>query len=75
MVVLLFWTNRPHQLRSWPYSKLSGSLLTSSQVNLLLVRNHQAEVIIIKRLIQERNNLTVFSRRKVKKKLKKRKQK
>ena len=33
-------------------------VLTSSQVNLLLVRSHQAEIIIVKRLIQGRNNVT-----------------
>ena len=32
--------------------------MTSSQVNLLLVRSHQAEIIIVKRLIQGRNNVT-----------------
>ena len=30
----------------------------SCPLNLLLVRNHQAEIIIIKRLIQGRNNVT-----------------
>ena len=33
-------------------------VLTSSYVNLLLVRSHQAEIIIVKRLIQGRNNVT-----------------
>ena len=33
-------------------------VLTSSLVNLLLVRSHQAEIIIVKRLIQGRNNVT-----------------
>ena len=33
-------------------------VLTSSHVNLLLVRSHQAEIIIVKRLIQGRNNVT-----------------
>ena len=32
--------------------------LTSSQLHLLLVRSHQAEIIIVKRLIQGRNNVT-----------------
>ena len=33
-------------------------VLTSSHVNLLLVRSHQAEIIVVKRLIQGRNNVT-----------------
>ena len=33
-------------------------VLTSSHVNLLLVRSHQAEIIIVKRLIQRRNSVT-----------------
>ena len=33
-------------------------VLTSSHVNLQLVRSHQAEIIIVKRLIQGRNNVT-----------------
>ena len=33
-------------------------VLTSSHVNLLLVRSHQAEIIIVKHLIQGRNNVT-----------------
>ena len=33
-------------------------VLTSSHVNLLFVRSHQAEIIIVKRLIQGRNNVT-----------------
>ena len=33
-------------------------VLTSSHVNLLLVRSYQAEIIIVKRLIQGRNNVT-----------------
>ena len=32
--------------------------LISSRVNLLLVRSHKAEIIIVKRLIQGRNNVT-----------------
>ena len=34
-------------------------VLTSSLVNLMLVRSHQAEIIIVKRLIQGRNNVTM----------------
>ena len=30
----------------------------SCQLNLLLVRSHQAEIMVLKRLIQERNNVT-----------------
>ena len=56
-VALLFWTN-PHPLRSWPFSKFYGWRLTSSHVNLLLVRSHQAEIIIEKRLIQGRKHMT-----------------
>ena len=33
-------------------------VLTSSHLNLLLIQSHQAEIIIVKRLIQERNNVT-----------------
>ena len=32
--------------------------LNSCPLNLLLVRSHQAEIIIVKRLIQGRNNVT-----------------
>ena len=32
--------------------------LTSSRVNLLLFRSHHEEMIMLKRLIQERNNVT-----------------
>ena len=32
--------------------------ITDSHVNLLLVQSHQAEIIIVKRLIQGRNNVT-----------------
>ena len=53
----ILWMN-PHSLRSWPFSKFSGWPMTSSHINLLLVQSHQAEVIIIKRLIQGRNNVT-----------------
>jgi len=31
-----------------------------SRVNLLLVRSHQAEIIIVKRLIQGRNNVSIW---------------
>ena len=34
------------------------NFLNSSPVNLLLVRNHRAEIFIVKRLIQGRNNKT-----------------
>ena len=33
-------------------------VLTSSHINLLLIRSHQAEIIIVKRLIQGCNNVT-----------------
>ena len=56
-VSLLFWTN-PHPLWSWSYSKPSNWRLTFSQVNLLLVRSHQAEIILAKRFIQVHNNVT-----------------
>ena len=35
-VVLLFWTNYPHPLRSSSYSKVSGSGLNSCHVSLFL---------------------------------------
>ena len=50
----MLWTN-PHPLSSWPFSSWR---FTFSHVNLLLVRSHQAEIIIVKRLIQGRNNVT-----------------
>ena len=45
-------------IRSWMDSKLSGWCLTSSPVNSFFIRRHQAEIIIVKRLIQGRNNAT-----------------
>ena len=48
----------PHPLRSWPFSKFSNWRLTSSHVNLLLVRSHQAAITVVNRLIQERNSVT-----------------
>ena len=50
----MLWTN-PHPLSSWPFS---GWRFTFSHVNLLLVQSHQAEIIIVKRLIQGRNSVT-----------------
>ena len=50
----MLWTN-PHPLSSWPFS---GWRFTFSHVNLLLVRSHQAEIIIVKRLIQGRYIVT-----------------
>ena len=44
--------------RSWSYSKLSNWRFTSYLLNLLLVRSHQAEIIIVKRLIQGPHNVT-----------------
>ena len=40
------------------FPSFTVDVLTSSHVNLLLVRSHQAEIIILKRLIQGRNNVT-----------------
>ena len=54
---LLFWTD-PHPFWSWPYSKLSSLRLTSFRLNFLLVQSHQAEVIIVQRLILRLNNVT-----------------
>ena len=53
----IVWTN-PRPIRSWPFSKFSGWCLTSFLVSLLLVRSHRAEIIILKRHIQGRNNVT-----------------
>ena len=50
----MLWTN-PHPLSSWPFSSWR---FTFSHVNLLLVRSHQVEIIIVKRLIQGRNSVT-----------------
>ena len=38
------------------FPSFPADVLTSSHVNLLLVRSHQAEIIVVKRLIQGRNN-------------------
>jgi len=38
-------------------SEFSGCFFDFLPLNLLLVPSHQAEIIIIKRLIQERNNV------------------
>ena len=43
--------------RRWPLFKFSGRHLTSSRAKFLLVGN-QAEIIILMRLIQRRNNVT-----------------
>ena len=56
-MALSFWTN-PHPLRSWQFSKFPNWRLTTSQLNLQLVRSQQAEIIIVKRLIQRHNNVT-----------------
>ena len=40
------------------FTSFPVDVLTSSHVNLLLVQSHQAEIIIVKRLIQGRNNVT-----------------
>jgi len=44
----------PHSLRSCQ----SGCFFDFFPVNLLLVRSHQAEIIIVKHLIQGRSNAT-----------------
>ena len=53
----ILWTN-PHSRRSWSFLSFPVDVLSSSHVNLLLVWSHQAEIIIIKRLIQKLNNVT-----------------
>jgi len=53
----IFWT-KPHPLRSCPFPRFPVVSLTSyHSLNLLLVRSHQADIIIVKRLIQGRNNV------------------
>jgi len=52
----IFWTN-PHPLRSYPFPSFPIVSFDFLPLNLLLVRNHQAEIIIVKRLIQRRNNV------------------
>ena len=53
----MFWTNPP-RLGVDHFPSFPVDVLTSSHVNLLLVRSHQAEIIIVKRLIQGRDNVT-----------------
>jgi len=50
----IFWTN-PHPLGSCPFSSY---LFVFLLLNLLLVRSHQAEIIIVKRFIQGGNNVS-----------------
>jgi len=53
----IFWTNL-HSLRSCPFPTFSVVSFVFLPFNLLLVvRSHQAEIIIVKRLIQGRNNV------------------
>ena len=58
---VILWTN-PNPLRSWLFSKFSGWPLTSSYVNLLLVRSHQGEIFNVKRLINNVTRVRVESR-------------
>jgi len=54
----IFWPN-PHPLRSCPFSKFFGCFFDFLPLNLLLVWSRQAEmIIIVKRLIQERNKVS-----------------
>ena len=50
------WRN-PHLLRSFGDPMFLWISSSSCPLNLLLVRSHQAEIIIVKRLIQGRNNV------------------
>ena len=56
-VVLFFLTN-PHLLKSWPCVAFPLTFDFFPCKFLLLVRSHQAEIIIVKRLSQGRNNVT-----------------
>ena len=51
------WRNL-HPLKSFQWSKVPVNFVEFLSLNLLLVRSHQAEIIIVKRLIQGRNNVT-----------------
>jgi len=53
----MFWTN-PHSLRIYRFPSNSADSLNFFLVNLLLVRSHQAEIIVVKHLTQGRNNTT-----------------
>jgi len=53
---ILFWMN-PHPLRSCPFPSFTVAFFDFLPFNLLLVRSHQAEIIIEKRLIQGRNKV------------------
>jgi len=46
-----------HSLKSYRYPSFP-SIFDIFPVNLLLVRSHQTEIIVVKRLIQEHNNAT-----------------
>ena len=46
----------PDSLRSCPYFRVFRLNFASDFFNLLLVRFHQAEIIVVKHLIQGRNN-------------------
>jgi len=52
----VFWTNA-HPLRSIVHFRVFGCFFDFLPLNLLLVRSHQADIIIVQRLIQGRNNV------------------
>jgi len=47
----------PHSLKSCPFPSFPDFFFDFLSLNLLLVRSYQAEIIIVKRLIQGRNNV------------------
>jgi len=57
----IFWTNphplRSYPLRSYPFLSFSGCFFDFLPLNLLLIRSHQAAIIIVKRLNQGRDNM------------------
>ena len=55
--LLRAWRN-PHLVRSFQWPKFLVISLNSCPLNELLVWSHRAEIIIVKRLFQRRNNVT-----------------
>jgi len=53
----VIFSMNPHLLRSCLFSSFPIAFLDFLLLNLLLVRSHKAEIIIVKRLIQGRNNV------------------
>ena len=58
-IIYLLVTGQPHTLLDDPHTLWFHCISSNScPLNLLLVRSHQAEIIIVERRIQRRNNVT-----------------